>query len=70
MSYNNYSDMDSALKIVNEFENKCCAIIKHSNPCGFGIGQSIKECYSRAVSTDPVSYFGGVVGFVGYCGLL
>ena len=63
MSYNNYSDMDSALKIVNEFDNKCCVIIKHSNPCGFGIGQSIKESYSRAVSTDPVSYFGGVVGF-------
>ena len=36
---------------------------QRANPCGFGLGDSPKEAYLRAVSTDPVSYFGGIVGF-------
>jgi len=63
LSYNNYSDMESAFKISSEFSRPSCTIIKHSNPCGFGLGVDSKEAYERAVSTDPVSYFGGIVGF-------
>ncbi len=63
LSYNNYADMESAFNIPKEFSDTACAIIKHANPCGFGIGSSIKEAYLRAVSTDPISYFGGIVGF-------
>jgi phosphoribosylaminoimidazolecarboxamide formyltransferase/IMP cyclohydrolase len=63
LSYNNYADMESAFEITMEFPEEACAIIKHSNPCGFGIGKNIKDAYLRAVSTDPVSYFGGIVGF-------
>ena len=63
LSYNNYADMESAFNIPKEFSEKACAIIKHANPCGFGLGSTVKEAYLRAVSTDPVSYFGGIVGF-------
>jgi len=62
MSYNNYADMDSAFKIMCEFEDNCCVIIKHANPCGFGLSNSIKDSYLKAISTDPISYFGGIVG--------
>jgi len=63
LSYNNYADMESAFDIPCEFLEPACAIIKHANPCGFGLGKDTKEAYLRAVSTDPVSYFGGIVGF-------
>ena len=63
LSYNNYTDMESAIAMALEFDEASCAIIKHANPCGFGVGDSINEAYHRAVSTDPVSYFGGIVAF-------
>ena len=63
LSYNNYADMESAYAIPQEFDKPSCVIIKHANPCGFGIGDNLKEAYKRAVSTDPISYFGGIVGF-------
>ncbi|SVB72162.1 uncharacterized protein METZ01_LOCUS225016, partial [marine metagenome] len=63
LSYNNYTDMESAYAIPQEFDKPACAIIKHANPCGFGMGDNITEAYKRAVSADPVSYFGGIVGF-------
>jgi len=63
LSYNNYNDLESAFNISNEFLSPACVIIKHANPCGFGIGNDLEEAYNRAVSTDPVSYFGGIVGF-------
>ena len=63
LSYNNYVDMESAFNIPMEFSETACVIIKHANPCGFGLGKNPKEAYLRAVTTDPVSYFGGIVGF-------
>ena len=63
LSYNNYADMESAFNIPSEFSEIACSIIKHANPCGFGLGEQPKEAYLRAVTTDPVSYFGGIVGF-------
>ena len=63
LSYNNYMDLQSAFDIVNEFKEPACSIIKHANPCGFAIGSNLLESYSKAVSCDPVSYFGGIVSF-------
>ena len=63
LSYNNYTDIESALSIVQDFKRPSCSIIKHANPCGFSIGSDISEAFDRAVSCDPVSYFGGIVGF-------
>ena len=65
LSYNNYNDLESAFSIVNEFSEPACAIVKHANPCGFGIGNDLETSYESAVSTAPVSYFGGIVGFNG-----
>ena len=63
LSYNNYMDLQSAFDIVSEFDVPACSIVKHSNPCGFATAQNLLESYSRAVSCDPVSYFGGIVAF-------
>ena len=63
MSFNNYVDADAAWNLVCEFEDTACAIIKHTNPSGAGIGASNEEAYRRALATDPVSAFGGIVAF-------
>ncbi len=63
LSYNNYADIESAINIPREFKKPACVIIKHSNPCGFALDDSLCEAWKRAVTTDPVSYFGGIVGF-------
>ena len=63
LSYNNFFDIETSIRIVGEFKENCCCIIKHSNPCGFAIGQNLIDCFETAVSCDPVSYFGGIVGF-------
>ena len=63
LSYNNYFDIESAVSIVYQFEGFACSIIKHANPCGFGIGVDNFDSYMKAVSTDPISFFGGIVAF-------
>ncbi|MBD3274406.1 MAG: bifunctional phosphoribosylaminoimidazolecarboxamide formyltransferase/IMP cyclohydrolase, partial [Candidatus Marinimicrobia bacterium] len=63
LSYNNLLDLDSAIRIIQEFRENACVIIKHTNPCGFAYGEDTLEAYQQAVTTDPVSYFGGIVGF-------
>ena len=63
MSFNNYVDADAAWQLVCDFEEAACAIIKHTNPSGVGTGESQEEAYRRALATDPVSAFGGVVAF-------
>ena len=63
LSYNNFNDGNAAIDIVNDFNKPTLAIIKHSNPCGFSIGQNLIDCFESAVSCDPISYFGGIVGF-------
>ena len=64
LSYNNINDTDAAYELVAEFdpaESAAVAIIKHANPCGVAIGESLLEAYEKALSSDPVSAFGGVV---------
>ncbi|MDH4263478.1 MAG: bifunctional phosphoribosylaminoimidazolecarboxamide formyltransferase/IMP cyclohydrolase [Spirochaetia bacterium] len=63
LSYNNILDLDSALRIIVEFEMPVCAIFKHTNPCGIAAGKSQLENLESAMSADPVSYFGGIVAF-------
>lgn len=63
MSFNNYVDADAAWALVNDFEQTACAIIKHTNPAGVGLGQTTGEAYTKALATDPVSAFGGIVAF-------
>jgi phosphoribosylaminoimidazolecarboxamide formyltransferase / IMP cyclohydrolase len=64
LSYNNINDTDAAFELVAEFlpENgPACAIIKHANPCGVATGGSLVDAYKRALATDPVSAFGGII---------
>lgn len=63
MSFNNYVDAEAAWNLVNDIDQRAVAIIKHTNPSGVGIGATNEEAYRRALSTDPVSAFGGIVAF-------
>ena len=63
MSFNNYVDAEAACKLIQDFNELAVAIIKHTNPSGVGIGATNEEAYRRALSTDPVSAFGGIVAF-------
>lgn len=63
LSYNNIADTDAALECVKEFAEPACVIVKHANPCGVAIGNSILEAYNRAYQTDPTSAFGGIIAF-------
>lgn len=62
LSYNNLVDMEAAWGLVREFEDPAVAIIKHTNPCGAATDRgSLAAAYEKALSTDPVSAFGGIV---------
>jgi phosphoribosylaminoimidazolecarboxamide formyltransferase/IMP cyclohydrolase len=64
LSYNNILDLDGALLSLSPFAyspRPAVAIIKHTTPCGLGIGDSLAEAYERALATDPMSAFGSVV---------
>jgi len=65
-SFNNLTDVNGALKIASSFgdENAIC-IVKHGNPCGFAIKDTLLESYTEALKCDPVSAFGGVVAVNG-----
>jgi phosphoribosylaminoimidazolecarboxamide formyltransferase/IMP cyclohydrolase len=63
MSFNNYVDADAAWQLVCDFEETACAVIKHMNPSGVGTAATLEEAYRRALATDPVSAFGGIVAF-------
>lgn len=63
MSFNNYLDSDAAWNLVNDFNSIACAIMKHTNPAGVALGTAAEIAYRRALETDPVSAFGGIVAF-------
>jgi phosphoribosylaminoimidazolecarboxamide formyltransferase/IMP cyclohydrolase len=62
LSFNNLVDLDACWDLVQEFSEPAVAIIKHTNPCGAATGKSVLEAYTRALASDPVSAFGGVIG--------
>lgn len=63
LSYNNYLDLDSALRLMADFQDDepTIAIFKHTVPCGVATAQNLSEAYKRAFETDKVSPFGGIV---------
>src|SRR3989338_4615378 len=63
LSYNNLLDLDAAWDLAREFAEPVCAIIKHTNPCGIAVAKTQVEAYEKALSSDPVSAFGSVIGF-------
>ena len=63
LSYNNVADTDAALETVKSFSEPACVIVKHANPCGVAVAESIKHAYDLAYSTDSESAFGGIIAF-------
>ncbi|MGO1318950.1 MAG: bifunctional phosphoribosylaminoimidazolecarboxamide formyltransferase/IMP cyclohydrolase [Galactobacter sp.] len=66
MSFNNYQDVDAAVRAAYDFADPAVAIIKHANPCGIavatpGAADPIADAHAKAHATDPVSAFGGVI---------
>jgi phosphoribosylaminoimidazolecarboxamide formyltransferase/IMP cyclohydrolase len=61
LSFNNVLDLDSARRLVGDFEEPACVIVKHNNPCGVAIGESALRAYEKALACDPMSAFGGVI---------
>lgn len=63
LSYNNINDANGALDVLKEFgcEQPCAVAVKHANPCGVGVGDTLLEAYLGAYESDPVSIFGGIV---------
>jgi phosphoribosylaminoimidazolecarboxamide formyltransferase/IMP cyclohydrolase len=62
LSYNNLVDLDACWSMVTEFDQTAVVIVKHTNPCGVGLGETVERAYLRALEADPVSAFGGVIG--------
>lgn len=63
LSYNNIADTDAALECVSGLSEPACVIVKHANPCGVAISDSILDAYEKAYKTDTVSAFGGIIAF-------
>jgi len=64
LSYNNIKDIFETMSLVSEFKNKnFCAITKHNNSCGAAIGKNSKNAFLKALEGDPLSAFGGIIGF-------
>ena len=63
LSFNNLLDLDSARRLLTEFDQPACVIVKHNNPCGVAVAETVEEAYERAFACDPLSAFGGVIVF-------
>jgi phosphoribosylaminoimidazolecarboxamide formyltransferase/IMP cyclohydrolase len=64
LSFNNLLDLEGALLAADSFGDEiCCAIIKHTTPCGLAIGTTPLDAYRKALACDPVSAFGSVIAF-------
>ena len=61
LSYNNLVDAEAAWNLVCEFDSAACCIIKHTNPCGTAIADTLREAYLKAYAADPVSAFGSII---------
>ncbi len=63
LSYNNYVDLEAARSLAAEFAQPAAVIVKHNNPCGTAECDSLLNAYLKALASDPVSAFGGVLAF-------
>jgi phosphoribosylaminoimidazolecarboxamide formyltransferase / IMP cyclohydrolase len=61
LSFNNLHDLNAARLCLQEFAVPACVIVKHANPCGVALGETIEDAYVRALEADPLSAYGGVV---------
>jgi phosphoribosylaminoimidazolecarboxamide formyltransferase/IMP cyclohydrolase len=62
LSYNNYHDLNAALDMLLDFSEPFACVLKHTNPCGAAIGETIAQAYKDAYESDPLSAFGSIIG--------
>ncbi len=62
LSYNNYLDIDAAVNIIMDFPLPGAAVIKHTNPCGASMADTLHKAYKNAYESDSLSAFGSIVG--------
>ncbi len=65
LSFNNINDLHGCLEVMREFKDSKDVVsvaIKHTNPCGVGVGKDSLEAYKKCYEADKVSIFGGIVG--------
>jgi phosphoribosylaminoimidazolecarboxamide formyltransferase/IMP cyclohydrolase len=68
LSYNNLVDLDATLRLLAEFDPAAgvtACIIKHTNPCGVATRPTVEAAWDTALSSDPVSAFGGIIALNG-----
>lgn len=65
LSYNNLLDLDSAVTLARDFDRPAAVIVKHSNPCGAAVGDTVLEAFGRAFACDPLAAFGGIIAIRG-----
>ena len=63
LSYNNILDFVTAILTVREFEEPCAVAVKHNNPCGAALADSLPLAVKKALKADPLSVFGGLLAF-------
>ncbi|MCS7189444.1 MAG: bifunctional phosphoribosylaminoimidazolecarboxamide formyltransferase/IMP cyclohydrolase, partial [Bacteroidia bacterium] len=61
LSYNNIMDIEMGLRIVSNWPQPACVILKHTQPCGAAYGKTPEEAYQKAYAADPEAAYGGVV---------
>ncbi|MFC5370425.1 bifunctional phosphoribosylaminoimidazolecarboxamide formyltransferase/IMP cyclohydrolase [Arcanobacterium bovis] len=61
MSYNNYQDVDAAIRAAYDHDEPAVAVVKHANPCGVAVAPTIELAHDRAHACDPQSAYGGVI---------
>jgi phosphoribosylaminoimidazolecarboxamide formyltransferase/IMP cyclohydrolase len=61
LSFNNLGDLDGALRAVFEHEAPACVVVKHANPCGAAIADTVEAAFVEALAGDPTSAYGGII---------
>jgi phosphoribosylaminoimidazolecarboxamide formyltransferase/IMP cyclohydrolase len=65
LSFNNLLDLDAAVTLARDFDGPAAVIVKHNNPCGVAVGDTIVEAFGRAFACDPLAAFGGIIAIRG-----
>jgi phosphoribosylaminoimidazolecarboxamide formyltransferase/IMP cyclohydrolase len=65
LSFNNLLDLDSAVTLARDFDSPAAVIVKHNNPCGAAVGDTLVEAFGRAYACDPLAAFGGIIAIRG-----
>ena len=70
LSYNNYVDLDSALRLARGLSSDdwpttphACILVKHNNPCGAALAATQEQAWLDALASDTESAYGCIIAF-------